>query len=302
MCAMQHYHIPVLYQQTLDLLAIAPNETYVDATFGGGGHSRGILEELDTGKLVAFDQDPDVGPGLIEDPRFIFINSNFQFIEKELKARNLLPVSGILADLGVSSHQLDTPERGFSFRFSSQLDMRMDPAQEMNAAYILQDASEERLGYIFQQFGEVPNAKKLAREIVQKRKHAPILETRQFEEVIKGCLPPKRQSKYLAQVYQALRIEVNQELRVLEIFLEASKRILKPGGRLVIISYHSLEDRLVKHFFRSGNFQDKVQKDFFGNSLSPWKLITKKAIKAEEKEINTNPRSRSARLRAVEKK
>ena len=302
MCAMQHYHIPVLYQQTLDLLAIAPDEIYVDATFGGGGHSRGILDQLDTGKLVAFDQDPDVSTGLFDDPRFIFIKSNFQFIEKELQSRNLLPVNGILADLGVSSHQLDTPERGFSFRFSSLLDMRMNPSQELNAAHVLQEASEERLGYIFQRFGELPNAKKLAREIVQKRKHTPILETQQFEEVIKGCLPHKRQSKYLAQVYQALRIEVNQELRVLEVFLEASQRILKPGGRLVIISYHSLEDRLVKHFFRSGNFQDKVQKDFYGNSLSPWKLITKKAIKAHEEEIEINPRSRSARLRAVEKK
>ena len=299
---MQHYHIPVLYKQTLDLLAIDPKGIYVDATFGGGGHSRGVLERLDTGKLVAFDQDPDVYSGLLEDSRFIFAKSNFQFIEKELQSRNLTQVNGILADLGVSSHQIDTPERGFSFRFSGPLDMRMDPSHAQNAADILEQASEERLRYIFQQFGEVPNAKKLAREIVQRRIHAPILETHQFEEVIKGCIPSKRQSKYLAQVYQALRIEVNQEMHVLQVFLEASLRILKPGGRLVIISYHSLEDRMVKHFFRSGNFQDKIEKDFYGNSLSPWKLITKKAVKATEEEIENNPRSRSARLRAVEKK
>ena len=299
---MQHYHIPVLFEQTLDLLDISSGKTYVDATFGGGGHSKGILEQLGTGKLVAFDQDPDVNPDQIQDSRFVFIKSNFQFIEKELQARSLLPVDGILADLGVSSHQLDTPERGFSFRFSGPLDMRMDPSQEIQASDILREASEERLRDIFHTYGEVPNAKKLAREIVQRRAYASIQETKQFEEVIKACIPVNRQSKYLAQVYQALRIEVNQELYVLQVFLEAALRVLKPGGRLVIISYHSLEDRLVKHFFRSGNFQDKIHKDFYGNTLSPWKLLTRKALQADEEEIGTNPRSRSARLRAVEKK
>ena len=299
---MQHYHTPVLFQQTLDLLDIVPDAVYVDATFGGGGHSKGILTHLNTGKLVAFDQDPDVDPLQIEDDRFFFIKSNFKFIEKELQERELIPVQGILADLGVSSHQLDTPERGFSFRFSGPLDMRMDHQHGISAKEILKDASEERLRYIFRTYGEVPNAKKLAREIVDRRAYSPLLETQQFEEVIKACIPQKRRSKYLAQVYQALRIEVNQELQALQIFLEASLRILKPGGRLAVIAYHSLEDRMVKHFLRSGNFSDKIEKDFYGAPITPWKLITRKALQADEKEIQENPRSRSARLRVAQKK
>ncbi|MEM9722581.1 MAG: 16S rRNA (cytosine(1402)-N(4))-methyltransferase RsmH, partial [Bacteroidota bacterium] len=238
----------------------------------------------------------------IEDERFLFIKSNFKFIEKELQERDLLPVQGILADLGVSSHQLDTPERGFSFRFSAPLDMRMNPDQGRSAREILQEASEEELRFIFHRFGEVPNAKRLAREIVERRTFSPLIETRQFEEAIKACIPQKRRAKYLAQVYQALRIEVNQELQALQILLESSLRILKPGGRLVIIAYHSLEDRLVKHFFRSGNFADKIEKDFYGAPITPWKLITRKALQADEVEIQKNPRSRSARLRVAQKK
>ena len=299
---MQHYHIPVLYQQTLDLLDIVPDAVYVDATFGGGGHSKGILNQLDTGKLIAFDQDPDVDPKQIEDDRFLFIKSNFKFIEKELQQRELIPVQGILADLGVSSHQLDTPERGFSFRFSGPLDMRMDPSQGISAREILQDASEEKLRYIFRTYGEVPNSKKLAREIVDRRAYSPLIETQQFEEVIKACIPQKRRSKYLAQVYQALRIEVNQELQALQILLDASLRMLKPGGRLAVIAYHSLEDRMVKHFLRSGNFSDKVEKDFYGAPITPWKLITRKALQANDTEVEANPRSRSARLRVAQKK
>ncbi len=298
---MSLYHIPVLLQESIDLLEVDPNGTYVDVTFGGGGHSREILKRLENGKLIAFDQDPDVRENIVEDKRFEFVPENFEFIEKILVSRNLLPVDGIIADLGISSHQIDTPLRGFSYRFEGPLDMRMNPDKELTASMILNEANESRLLYIFRTYGEIPNAKKLVRFIVREREGEKILHTHQLESIIQECIPRNRKAKYLAQVYQALRMEVNRELEVLETLLRTSLDLLRPGGRIAIIAYHSLEDRMVKHFLRSGNFSGIQQKDFYGNVITPWKLITRKAIQASEEEIAINSRARSARLRVAMK-
>jgi len=299
---MEHYHTPVLLDESLDFLEIDPQGVYVDATFGGGGHSRAILDRLSTGRLIAFDQDPDAKANLPEDERLIFIPTNFQFLEKALTSRNLRPVQGILADLGVSSHQLDTPSRGFSHRFTGPLDMRMDRSREFSAVEVLETYSAAQLLQVFRSYGEIPNAHKLVHTLLAEREREKITTTTQLEQAISSCIPPQRKAKYLSQVYQALRIAVNQELEVLEDFLQASLQVLATGGRLVVISYHSLEDRMVKHFFRSGNFQDQLAKDFYGNPITPWELITRRAVKPQDKEIALNPRARSARLRVAQKK
>jgi len=296
------YHLPVLLHESIEGLNIREGGIYVDVTFGGGGHSREILERLEGGKLLAFDRDADAKANLPQDDRLIFIAQDFQFIESALLMKRIQEVDGILADLGVSSHQLDTAERGFSYRFDAPLDMRMDTSQGESAAELLNQREEEELVRIFSRYGEVTNARKLARSICVKRSVTPITHTQQFEGIIQDCIPPKRRSKYLSQVYQALRIEVNNELKSLEVLLQASLNLLKPGGRLSVISYHSLEDRMVKRFLKAGNFSGKEEKDFYGNSLTPWKLISRKAIQASEEEINRNPRARSARLRIAEKK
>jgi len=298
---MPDYHIPVLLEESLLLLAINPEGIYVDATFGGGGHSREILSRLTTGRLLGLDQDPAAQKNSLEDSRFKLIQSNFRDIESVIADWGWKEVDGILADLGVSSHQLDEPERGFSFRFNGPLDMRMNPGTGRSAADILNETSEEELLRIFREYGEISNAAKLARVIFTQRSKSPITRTVEFEEAIRTCLPPKRTYKYLAQVYQALRIEVNQELQALATLLAASERLLKRGGRIAIIAYHSLEDRMVKHFFRSGNFHDHLERDVYGHPITPWKLITRKAIKPEPGEIERNPRARSARLRVAEK-
>ncbi|MBX7240674.1 MAG: 16S rRNA (cytosine(1402)-N(4))-methyltransferase RsmH [Bacteroidia bacterium] len=297
------YHIPVLLNESVDGLNIKPDGIYADVTMGGAGHTRSILSRLgENGRLYAFDRDPQAYKNAPDDDRFVLLPVDFQFIEKALEQYGVAQLDGILADLGVSSHQFDTPERGFSFRFNATLDMRMDPGLALSAADVLNTYSAAELQKMFSEYGEVPNAKRLSVMITEKRKADKIVTTFGFEQAISDCIPFKDRSKYLAQVYQALRIEVNRELDSLFALLGSAVRLLKKEGRISIISYHSLEDRMVKHFFRSGNMEDKLEKDFYGNILTPWKLITKKAIQPSETEIIANPRARSARLRVAEKK
>jgi 16S rRNA (cytosine1402-N4)-methyltransferase len=298
---MAEYHIPVLLKPSVDLLGMKPEGVYVDATFGGGGHSREMLSRLTTGKLIAFDQDPDARKNVQHQENLVFIPKNFAFLEQELAMRGWKQVDGILADLGISSHQIDTPGRGFSYRFDAPLDMRMNPGAGLSAQDLLNEAPPQELVTMFRRYGEVPNAVKLAGVIADRRRTERIETTFQLESMISSCIPMKTRAKYLAQVYQALRIVVNGEMEVLEKFLLASLNVLAPGGRIAVIAYHSLEDRMVKHFFRAGNFEDRLEKDFYGNSLSPWKLITRRPVSASETEIEQNPRARSARLRVAEK-
>lgn len=289
-----------MLEDSIELLNLKPDGIYVDVTFGGGGHTRELLRRLEGGRLIAFDRDPDARANLPQDDRITFIPEDFKFIETLLPAYGVEKVDGILADLGVSSHQFDTAERGFSFRFEGPLDMRMNPGQEVSAATLINEAEPELLLSIFQQFGEVPNAKKLVRVITEQREGAKILTTGHFETVIRSCVPQHRRSKYLAQVFQALRIAVNQEMESLTSLLVASLKLLKPEGRLVVIAYHSLEDRLVKRFMKAGNLNGELMKDFYGKPITPWSQITRKAIQPAESEVEQNPRARSARLRAAE--
>lgn len=301
--SMTTYHKPVLLHQSIAGLNINPCGTYVDVTFGAGGHSKAILQQLgEKGRLFAFDQDEDAIKNNIENQKFSLIHANFRHIKKFLQLHEVEKVDGILADLGVSSHQIDNQERGFSTRFDCQLDMRMDKRKSLTATDILNTYEEEDLSRIFYQYGEVKNARKLAFEIVKERKNQEITSSKQFVEIIQKYIPKQRENKYLAQLYQALRIEVNRELEALQEFLLQSIDLLNTGGRLLVISYHSLEDRMVKQFMRSGNMEDKIEKDFYGNPLTPFHLITRKAIIPDENEMIENPRSRSAKLRIAEKK
>ena len=295
------YHIPVLKQECIDGLNINANGIYVDATFGGGGHSRAILDKLGPhGKLIAFDQDKDALNNLIEDDRFLLINENFRFLKRFLKFHGFQKVDGILADFGVSSHQFNEAERGFSIRFDAALDMRMDQDQNLSAKQIINEYSEEKLSEIIRQYAELKMAPKLASAIVSARSQAPIETTLQLNKVLESFLPKTKSNKFLAQIYQALRIEVNQELEALKEFLKQSAEVLEQGGRLCLMSYHSLEDRLVKHFIRSGNFDDDIQKDFYGNIQRPLKKVGK-LIVPDNDEITQNNRARSAKLRIAEK-
>ncbi|MFN0202581.1 MAG: 16S rRNA (cytosine(1402)-N(4))-methyltransferase RsmH [Bacteroidia bacterium] len=297
------YHLSVLLNECIEFLNIKPQGIYADLTFGGGGHTRAILEKLgEGGKVFAFDRDADARANAWNDERLTIIPTDFRYIERELKNRGIEKIDGILADLGVSSHQFDTAERGFSFRFEADLDMRMDKEEELTAALVINEYEEKALANVFFKYGEISNSRKAAKILAEHRKIEKIQRTTQLEEILKPCIPPKERNKYLAQLYQALRIEVNGELKSLEQMLLASTELLNTGGRLVVMSYHSLEDRMVKHFMRSGNLQDKKTEDFFGNVLSPWTQITRKAIAPSEKEIEQNPRARSAKLRVVEKK
>lgn len=297
------YHNPVMLSQSIEGLNIKPDGIYIDLTFGSGGHSRAILEKLGkNGKLFAFDQDQDSKKNLIEDDRFIFINHNFRHIKNHLKFYGIEHVNGILGDLGVSSHQFDCGERGFSTRFDGPLDMRMDTRKSLKANDILNTFEESELKRIFYQYGEISNSAKLANCIVKERTITPFTTSKEFIERIKPCIPLHKEFKYLAQVYQSLRITVNEEMGALQSLLEQSVSLLNKGGRLVIISYHSLEDRMVKIFMRSGNFEDKIEKDFYGNILSPFVLISRKAITPDKQELEDNNRSRSAKLRIAEKK
>ncbi len=295
------YHNPVLRQLSVDYLVSDPNGVYVDVTYGGGGHSRTILEKLEQGRLIAFDQDADAQSQLIEDERFTFVPSNFKNLSRFLKYHQAYPVDGILADLGVSSHQFDTPERGFSYREDGELDMRMNRQSGKSAQDIINQYDEKALSDIFYRYGELSDGRALARRILKAREEQPIQTTQQLVEALRPSLIRGKENKSLSKIFQAIRIEVNQEMSVLEDFLTQTVDALKVNGRLVIISYHSLEDRMVKNFMRSGNLSGEVEKDFYGNPLTPFKLITRKAIQPEAEEINENPRARSAKLRVAEK-
>ncbi|MCC8035887.1 MAG: 16S rRNA (cytosine(1402)-N(4))-methyltransferase RsmH [Rikenellaceae bacterium] len=299
---MSEYHIPVLAPESVQLLDIRPGGTYVDLTFGGGGHSGMILESLgEGGRLWAFDQDPDAARNAPDDPRLGFIAGNFRFMRGLLRERGVERVDGILADLGVSSHHFDTPHRGFSFRFDAPLDMRMNPSGRLTAAKVLNTYTEENLAAIFARYGELERSYRLAATIVRRRDEAPLETIGELLGAIEPLVPKQTRTKYLSKLFQALRIEVNGEIAALEMALDQSLKVLVPGGRLVVISYHSLEDRIVKNFMRSGNFGGEVEKDFYGRALSPWKPITRKAVIPDAAETAANPRARSAKLRAAEK-
>lgn len=293
------YHIPVLAEESVRGLNVSPSGAYVDVTYGGGGHSALILEKLNTGKLLAFDQDPDAKKNLPDNDKLIFINENFRYLKNFLKLYRVIPVDGILADLGVSSWQFDQAERGFSTRFDGPLDMRMDKKNSLSAEVVVNTYDQEQLLEVFKLYGELKNARRIAAEIVFHRQNADIASTEDLKKVLQKLAPRGKENKFFAQVFQALRIEVNSELEVLKDFLKQSLEVIKPGGRLVVISYHSLEDRLVKNFMRSGNFKGEAEKDFFGNTLSPIKQVGKLII-PDQIEQESNPRSRSAKLRIAE--
>ena len=297
------YHLSVMLNECIEGLNIRPEGTYVDATFGGGGHSRAILSHLgDGGRLLAFDQDADAQANAVDDPRFTLLHENFRYMKSFLRLHGVRSVDGILADLGVSSHQFDVAERGFSTRLEGELDLRMDRRQELTAKDIVNSADVEELTRLLRLYGELPNAYQMAKAIVAARALKAIGTTFDLREAVSHHLPRGMENKYLAMLFQALRIEVNGELEALKAMLQQAVELLNPGGRLVVMSYHSLEDRLVKNFFKTGNFEGELKKDFYGNPLVPLKLVTRKAVTASEEELQRNPRSRSAKLRVAEKK
>ena len=299
---MTQYHNSVLLKEALQGLKIKPEGIYVDVTFGGGGHSRAILEELNSeGKLFGFDQDADASKNALKDDRFTFVAANFSHLAQYLKFYKVSAVDGILADFGVSSHQFDKGSRGFSIRKEGRLDMRMNQSQTLNAYQVLNEYSSEQLTQIFSQFGELRNAKKIANKLVEVRSENNIEMTTDLIKAVKSLIPQRFENKILAQIFQAVRIEVNQELEVLKAFLEQANSVLKPKARLVCISYHSLEDRIVKRFFKTGSFEGNEEKDFYGNSLSPLLKIGKLLVPSEG-EIQENSRARSAKLRIAEKR
>lgn len=299
---MSNYHTPVMLRECMDALAIKPDGVYVDVTFGGGGHSREILKYLNkSGRLLAFDQDADAQKNIPNDDRLTFIDQNFRYLKNNCRLHGAPTVDGILADLGVSSHQFDQPERGFSIRFDAGLDMRMDQSATLTAADIVNTYPEKELHRLFGEYGEIQNARSLAKAVVTARLNNSIDTVADLKSAISGLIPKGKENKYLAQVFQALRIEVNQELAALQEFLQQSVDILKQGGRLVVMSYHSLEDRLVKNFMAKGKFRGEVEKDFYGNEIKPLKVVSRKAITASAEEIKQNNRARSAKLRIAEK-
>lgn len=301
---MSKYHVPVMLDECLEGLQIKPEGTYVDVTFGGGGHSKTILDRLSSkGRLLAFDQDADAlnNTKEIENRSFTFIQANFRHLKKYLRLYGIRQVDGVLADLGVSSHQIDEGSRGFSTRFDAPLDMRMDQKIKQSAYDVIQTYSEQHLHKMLGMYGEVRNAKTLASAFISARQNQELRTTFQLIEVLKAYAPRGREFKYYAQVFQALRIEVNEEMAALEEFLEQTADVIQPHGRLVVMSYHSLEDRLVKHFIQKGKFFGSVEKDFFGNEIKPFKAINRKPIEANQQELTTNSRSRSAKLRVAER-
>ena len=295
------YHIPVMLAQCTEGMAIDPNGIYVDVTFGGGGHSRAILAKLDQGHLYGFDQDADAETNIPESDKFTFVAANFRDLKKYLRLHKVTKVDGILADLGISSHQIDMPSRGFSTRFSGELDMRMDQGAEISAKEVLNTYDEGKLHKILGIYGEIKNAKTLAQAIVSERASAPFETTEGFTTFLKKYAPRGKDFKYYAQVFQALRIEVNDEMGALEDLLTNALEILKPGGRLVVMSYHSLEDRLVKNLMIKGKFHGEVDKDFYGNLIRPLEPLTRGAVVADEAEVAANPRARSAKLRIAKR-
>jgi 16S rRNA (cytosine1402-N4)-methyltransferase len=296
------YHIPALLPETLEALDIKPSGTYVDVTFGGGGHSRAILERLNAdGRLIALDQDEEAVAGAPDAPQFTIIHGNFRFLRNYLRFAGAEQVDGILGDLGVSFHHFDDPNRGFSFRYSGALDMRMNPRAKVTAAQLLDTMTAEQLTATLKLYGELSQASRMANAIVKARAQAPVDTVERLLQIVEPLINPKQQKKELAQLFQALRIEVNDEIHALEALLRQSLQSLRPGGRLAIITYHSLEDRLVKNFMRTGDLKGRESKDFYGRNLSPIKLLTSKPIVPTDAEIERNPRSRSAKLRIAVK-
>lgn len=299
---MEQYHIPVMLDTSIEGLNISPGGIYVDATYGGGGHSGAILNKLGNGKLIAFDQDEDAAQNVLRDERFMFIRANFKYLKNFLRYYGIDQVDGILADLGVSSHDFDEARRGFSFRFDAPLDMRMNRESALTAATIINEYGRDELFRIFTSLGEIKNAGRLVSAIVTAREKSPLLTTGDLLNAIKTCIPKALEKKYLAQLFQSLRMETNDETGALKAFLLSVYEVLKPGGRIVVLSYHSIEDRLVKNFLRSGNFEGKVEKDFYGNTEVPFELINRKVVVPDDDEMQANPRSRSAKLRIAEKR
>ena len=295
------YHVPALLDESINGLNIRPNGIYVDVTFGGGGHSGEILKRLISGKLIAFDQDEEAAVNAPDDKRFTLLNQNFRFLKNNLRYIGIESVDGLIADLGVSFHQFDVPERGFSFRYDSKLDMRMNTAGSVTAAGLLSSLGEKELAVLFYKYGELSNSRQLARAIVKARSIKPIETVADLNNAVGFLTPKKNENKFLAKIYQALRIAVNNEIEYLKEMLTQALELLKSGGRLVVITYHSLEDRIVKNFMRSGNFEGEIAKDFYGNIITPFRLITRKAIVPGIEETERNSRSRSARLRIAEK-
>ena len=300
--SVETYHIPVMLEECMEGLQIKPDGTYIDLTMGGGGHTSEILRRLGAnGRLYSFDQDPDAMANAPADDRFTFVASNFRFVRGAMRLRGVEQVDGILADLGVSSHHFDAKHRGFSFRGEASLDMRMNTRGKRTAADIVNTYDKDALARIFSDYGELDTTWKIANCIERARNVEPITTTAQLVEAVKPCTPPKDEAKFLTKLFQALRIELNGEMEALKMALEQSLKLLKPGGRLVVMSYHSLEDRLVKNFMRSGNTEGRIEKDFFGRATTPLKVITRKAVIPTDEEIALNPRSRSAKLRVAEK-
>lgn len=295
------YHVPALLNECIEGLNIQPSGIYVDVTFGGGGHSRKILEKLTGGRLIAFDQDSDASRNRPVDDRFLFLNQNFRFLRNNLLYAGVEAVDGILADLGVSFYQFDEPERGFSFRFEAPLDMRMNTSSGKKASEVLNTYPEDELVKVLREYGEVKSAGRIVGAIISRRNESPFERNADLLEILSKFAPRGRENRFYATVFQALRIEVNREIDFLKEMLQQSVEILKPGGRLVVITYHSLEDRLVKNFMRSGNFEGIEKKDFFGNTSSPFRIVNRKVIVPSEEEIQRNNRSRSAKLRIAEK-
>ncbi len=290
-----------MLKQSVDGLDLRSGGVYVDVTFGGGGHSSAILSRLEGGRLIAFDHDSDAGANVISDERLLFLAQNFRFLRNNLVYHGIEKIDGLIADLGVSFHQFDVPERGFSFRFDGPLDMRMNRDGSLTAASVLNSYAEERLADIFYRYGEISTSRAVARALVAARESSPLVAVGDLISAVKALVPPKTANKFLAKLFQALRIEVNSELDSLKEMLRQALEMLVPGGRLVVITYHSLEDRLVKNFMRSGSFEGDIEKDFYGNVQTPFRIITKRAIVAGEEEIAANPRARSAKLRIAEK-
>ena len=299
----QTYHVPVLLNESIDGMNLQPGGIYVDVTFGGGGHSKEILRQGDESiRLFSFDQDEDAEKNIVNDKRFTFVRSNFRYLHNFLRYHDVEQVDAILADLGVSSHHFDDSERGFSFRFDGKLDMRMNKRAGMTAAEVVNTYDEERLADIFYLYGELKNSRKLASAIIKARANKQIVTIGDFLDIVKPMFGREREKKELAKVFQALRIEVNQEMEALKEMLYAATEALKPGGRLVVITYHSLEDRMVKNIMKTGNIEGKAEQDFFGNVQTPFRLVNNKVIVASDEEVTRNPRSRSAKLRIAEKK
>lgn len=296
------YHIPALLVETLEGLDIKPGGVYADATFGGGGHSRELLKRLDaSGHLYSFDRDPDARANAVEDSRFTFVQSNFRFMANFMRFYGVEAFDGIMADLGVSFHHFDEAERGFSFRNDAPLDMRMNRNEPVTAATLLAEASEEELLTMLRAYTDLPKPREVVKAIAKARSASPLLTTFGLAEAVHPALNPRAEKKELSQVFQALRIEVNHEMDALREFLMSTTDMIRPGGRLAILTYHSVEDRMVKNFMKSGNIDGTEEKDFFGRSQSPWKLITRKPIEASAAEVEANPRSRSAKLRIAER-